>query len=86
MPQGPYHKPPKSLSKNNQNLQKPQKRANLMEINRNGRGCPRRALPKTMKTTKQKQQKQAKTLANLMDIKEHGRGCPGDPTTNHQKH
>jgi hypothetical protein len=50
-----------------------------MEINRNGRGCPRRTLPKTTKTTKQKQPKQAKTLANLMEIKEYGRGCPKGP-------
>jgi hypothetical protein len=58
-----------------------------MEINKNGRGCPRRALPKTTKTSKQKQPKQPKTLANLMEIKGNGRGCPKrDPTTNHQKH
>jgi hypothetical protein len=46
-----------------------------MEINRNGKGCPRRTLPKTAKTTKQKQPKQAQTLANLMEIKGNGRGC-----------
>jgi hypothetical protein len=76
MPQGPYRKPPKTLSKNNQNHQT---RANLMDITKNGKGCPRRTLPKTPKTTKQKQPKQAKTLANLMEIKEHGRGCPKGP-------
>ena len=78
-PKGPNHKPPKTLSKNNQNHQHHQKRANLMEIHRNGRGCPRRTLPKTRKTTKQKQPKQAKTLANPMDIKGNGRGCPKGP-------
>jgi hypothetical protein len=36
-PKGPYHKPPKTLSKNNQNHTK---RANLMEITRNGKGFP----------------------------------------------
>ena len=50
-----------------------------MEINRNGRGCPRETLPNTTKTIKQKQPKQAKTLANLMEIKGHGRGCPKGP-------
>jgi hypothetical protein len=50
-----------------------------MEINRNGRGCPRETLPNTTKTIKQKQPKQAKTLANLMEIKGNGRGCPKGP-------
>jgi len=53
-----------------------------MEVNRNGRGCPRRTLPTTAKTTKQKQ---PKTLANLMEIKGNGRGCPKVPYTK-QKH
>jgi hypothetical protein len=78
-PRGPYHKPPKPLSKNSRNHQNQQKRANLMEINKNGRACPRRTLPTTQKTTKQKQPKQAKTLANLMEIKGNGRGCPRGP-------
>jgi hypothetical protein len=56
-PKGPYHKPPKPLSKNSQNHQNHQTRTNLMEVNRNGRGCPRRTLPTTAKTTKQKQPK-----------------------------
>ena len=50
-----------------------------MEICRGGRGCPRETLPKTAKTTKQKQPKQAKTLANLMEIKGNGRGCLKGP-------
>jgi hypothetical protein len=78
-PKVPYHKLPKPLSKNSQNHQNHQKRANLMEITRNGRGCPRRTPPTTAKTTKQKQPKQAKTLANLMEIKGNGRGCPKGP-------
>jgi hypothetical protein len=45
-----------------------------MEINRNGRGCPRETLPKTQKPTKQKQPKQAKTVANLMEITRIGKG------------
>ena len=96
-PKGPYHKPQQTLSKNNQNHQHHQKRANPMEINRNGRGCPRRTLPKTTKATEQKQPKQAKTLANLMEIRGNGRGCPRVPyhkppktlskhNQNHQKH
>jgi hypothetical protein len=76
---GPYHKPPKTVSKNNQNHQNHQKRANLMEINRNGKGCPRKTLPKTTNTTKQKHPKQPKTPANLMEIKGNGRGCPKGP-------
>jgi hypothetical protein len=36
-------------SKNNQNHQKP---PNLIEIEGNGRECPRETLPKTTKTTK----------------------------------
>jgi predicted metal-binding protein len=85
-PWGPYHKPPKTLSKNNQKHKNHQKLANLMDFNRNGRGCPRRTLAKTTKTTKQKQPKQANTLANLMEIKEHVGDAPRDPTTNHQNH
>jgi len=50
-----------------------------MEINRNGRGCHQKTLPTTAKTTKQKQPKQAKTLANLMEIKGNGRGMPQGP-------
>jgi hypothetical protein len=68
-----------------------------MEINRNGRGCPRETLPKTAKAMKQTQQKQAKTLANLMEIKGNGRGWPSVPyhkppkplsknNRNHQNH
>jgi hypothetical protein len=45
-----------------------------MEINRNGRGCPRETLAKTQKTIKQNQPKQAKTLANLMEITRIGKG------------
>ena len=82
----PYHKPLKTVNKNNQNHQNHQKRANLMEINRNGRVCPRKTLPKTTNTTKQKHPTPPKTLANLMEIKGNGRGCPKGPTTNHQKH
>ena len=78
-PKVPYHKPPKPLSKNSENHQNHQKRANLMEIERNGRGCPRRILPTTTKTSKQKQPKQPNTLANLMEIKGNGRGCPEEP-------
>jgi hypothetical protein len=50
-----------------------------MEINRNGRGCPRKTLPKTTNTTKQQKPKQAQTLANLMEIKGNGRGWPKVP-------
>jgi hypothetical protein len=81
---GPYHKPPKPVSKNNQNHTNHQKQANLIDIERNGRGCHRRTLPTTTKTCNQQQPKQPKTLANLMDIKGNGRGCPRGPTTNHQ--
>jgi hypothetical protein len=92
---GPYHKPPKPLSKNRQNHTNHQKQANLIEIKRNGRGCHRRTLPTTTNTTKQKQPKQ--TLANLMEIKGNGRGCPRGPyhkpphtisknSENHQNH
>ena len=96
-PWAPYHKPPKPLSKNNQNNQNHQKRANLMEIKRNGRGCPRKILPTTTKTSKQNHSKQQKTLANLMEIKGNGRVCPEGPyhkppktlsknNQNHQNH
>ena len=96
-PGGPYHTPPTTLSKNGPHHQNHQKRANLMEINRNGRGCPRETLPKTRKTIKQKQPKQPNTLANLMEIKGHGRGWPKVPhhtppktpsknSQNHQNH
>jgi hypothetical protein len=68
-----------------------------MEIYRNGRGCPRETLPKTAKATKQKQPKQAKTLANMMEIKGNGRECLKGPyhkppqtlsknNQNHQNH
>jgi hypothetical protein len=73
-PKGPYHKPPKPSGKNSQHHQNHQKRSNLMEINRNGRGCHRETLPKTQKTIKRKQPKQAKTLANLMEITRIGKG------------
>jgi predicted metal-binding protein len=85
-PKVPYHKPPQPLSKNRHNHQNHPKRANLMEINRNGEGCHQRTLPTTAKTTRQKQPKQAKTLANLMEIKGNGGDAPGGPTTNHQSH
>ena len=50
-----------------------------MEINKNGRGCPRRALPQTTKTIKQKQPKQPNTLPKHMKIKDNCRGCPKGP-------
>ena len=78
-PKVPYHIPPKPVSKNSQNHQNHQHLANLMDINRNGRGCPRRTLPTTGEATKQKQPKQAKTLANLMVIKGNGREWPKVP-------
>jgi hypothetical protein len=68
-----------------------------METNGNCRGCPKWALPKTMKTAKPKQPKQPKTLPNRMDIKGNVRGCPRGPyhkllkplsknNQNHQQH
>ena len=40
-PKVPHHKPPKTLSKHIQNHQNHQTRANLMEIDKNVRGCTR---------------------------------------------
>jgi hypothetical protein len=60
LPNVPHHKPPKTLSNNIQNHKDHQKRSNLMEIDKNGRGCTRWTLHKTQKTTKQKPPKEAK--------------------------
>ncbi len=50
-PRGPTTNHQKPLSKNNQNHQKHQKQANLMEIEGNGTERPSGAFPKTTKTT-----------------------------------
>jgi hypothetical protein len=86
-PKVPYHKPQKPLSKNRQNHQNHQQLANLMEINKNGRGCPRRTLPTTAKAIKQKTTKTAKNTSKSDGTsKEMVGDAPRGPTTNHQNH
>ena len=81
------HQNHEAKTANHQNHQKP---PNLMEIRRNGRGCPKGALPKTTKTIKQKQLKPWSKSPNLMEIKKTGRGAlggalPQTTKTNKQK-
>ena len=75
-PNGPNHKPPKTLSKNNQNHQK---QANLMEIEGNGTERPSVALPKTTETTNISKsdgnQQNHQQPPNLIEIK---KGMVGD--------